>query len=77
VQQVAAAVYSASVVDNEMDPCFLLIHATNESLRKNAPPLMFFSHQHILPNQHLNKQLTESSNFWNTIDRNSLCPSST
>jgi hypothetical protein len=42
VQQVAAAMYYASVVDNEMDPFFLLSHATNESPRKNSPPLVHF-----------------------------------
>jgi hypothetical protein len=42
VQQVAAAMYSASVVDKEMEPCFLLSQDTNESPKKNAPPLVFF-----------------------------------
>jgi hypothetical protein len=42
VQQVATTMYYASVVDNEMDPCFLLSHATNESPRNNAPPLGLF-----------------------------------
>jgi hypothetical protein len=55
--------YSASVVDNEMNPCFLLSHATNESPRKNAPPLVLSSHQHNLPSLHLNKKLTGNSDF--------------
>ena len=42
VQQVAAAMYSALVVDKDIEPYFLLIHATNESPKKNAPPLVLF-----------------------------------
>jgi hypothetical protein len=34
--------YSASVVDNEIDPYFLIIHDTKESPKKNAPPLVLF-----------------------------------
>jgi hypothetical protein len=34
--------YSTYVVDKEIDPCLLLIHATNESPKKNAPPLLIF-----------------------------------
>jgi hypothetical protein len=42
VQQVAATMYSTSVFDKEMEPFFLLSHATNESPRKNASPLVLF-----------------------------------
>jgi hypothetical protein len=42
VQQVATAMYFASVVDKEMEPFFLLSHATKESPKKNAPPLVLF-----------------------------------
>jgi hypothetical protein len=34
--------YSDYVVDKEMEPCFLLNHATRESPKKNSPPLMLF-----------------------------------
>ena len=34
--------YSDSVVDNDIEPLFLLIHATNESPKKNATPLVLF-----------------------------------
>jgi hypothetical protein len=34
--------YSASVVDKEMELYFLLSHATKESPKKNAPPLVLF-----------------------------------
>jgi hypothetical protein len=37
-----SAIYSAYVVDKEMEPCFFLNHSTRESHKKNAPPLMFF-----------------------------------
>jgi hypothetical protein len=42
VQQVAAAMYYTSVVDKALEPWFLLSHATKESPRKNAPPLVLF-----------------------------------
>jgi hypothetical protein len=42
VQQVAAEMYSASVVDKEMEPFFLLSQATKELPKKNAPQLMLF-----------------------------------
>ena len=63
VQLVAAAMYSASIVDKDIEPCFLLNHATKESPKKNAPPLVSFFHPNSFPNQHLNMQLTEDSNF--------------
>ena len=42
VQQVTTTMYSTSVLDKEINPNFLLIHATNESPRKNAPQLVLF-----------------------------------
>ena len=42
VQQVAVVMYSASMVDKEMEPCFLLSQATKELPKKNAPPLVLF-----------------------------------
>ena len=42
VQQVAATMYSASAMDKYIDPFFLLSHATKESPKKNAPPLVLF-----------------------------------
>ena len=42
VEQVAETMYSASVVDKDIEPCFLLNHATKESPKKNAPPLVLF-----------------------------------
>jgi hypothetical protein len=63
VQQVAVAMYYASVVDNVMDPCFLLSHETNESPRKNAPPLVLFLSSKQFARLHMNKQLTGNSDF--------------
>ena len=40
MQQDATATYSASVVDNAMELCFLLNHDTNLGPMKNAPPLV-------------------------------------
>ena len=34
--------YSASIVDKDIEPYFLLIHDTKESPKKNAPPLVLF-----------------------------------
>ena len=42
VQQVAATMYSDSVVDKDIDLCLLLNYATKESPKKNAPPLVLF-----------------------------------
>jgi hypothetical protein len=42
VEHVAVTMYSTSIVDKEIDPCFLLNHATRESPKKNAPPLVLF-----------------------------------
>ena len=42
VQQVAAVMYSAYVVDKEMEPFFLLSQATKELPKKKAPPLVLF-----------------------------------
>ena len=42
VQQVAETMYSTAVVDKEMEPFFLLNHATREYPKKNAPPLVLF-----------------------------------
>jgi hypothetical protein len=39
---VAAAMYSTSIVDKEMEPYFFLNHDTRESPKKNAPLLMLF-----------------------------------
>ena len=57
VQDSSATIYSASVLDKEIEDCLLLIQATNDSPKKNAPPLAFFCHLHFLPNQHLNRIL--------------------
>ena len=59
VQQVASTMYSSFVVDKDIEPCFLLIYATKESPKKNAPPLVLFFHPNSFPNYHLNMQLIE------------------
>ena len=42
VHYVEATMHSASLVDKDIEPCFLLGHATKESPKKNAPPLVLF-----------------------------------
>ena len=42
VQHSAAAIYSASIVNIEIEVCFLLLQATNDSPKKNTPPLVLF-----------------------------------
>jgi hypothetical protein len=42
VQQVVVSMYSSSVVDNEIEDCFLLSQDTKWSPKKNAPPLVLF-----------------------------------
>ena len=42
VNQVAATMYSTSIVDKDIEPCLLLIHATKETPKKNSPPLVLF-----------------------------------
>ena len=42
LQWVAVAMYSAYVVENDIEPFFLLSHRTKESPKKNAPPLVIF-----------------------------------
>jgi hypothetical protein len=72
--------YSASIVDKEIDPCFLLIHATNESPRKKAPPLVLFlsistifvyastlhkwSYLQVLPNISQRTKSASHHSFW-------------
>jgi hypothetical protein len=50
VQQDATTMYSAYVVDSDVDVCFLLIHATINFPRKKDPPLVLFLSS-ILPAQ--------------------------
>ena len=42
VQHSATAMYSASVVDREIEVYFLLIQETSDSPKKKAPPLVLF-----------------------------------
>ena len=42
VQHVESTMYSTSIVYKDINPCFLLNHATKESPMKNAPPLVLF-----------------------------------
>jgi hypothetical protein len=42
VQQDATTMYYASVVESDVDVCFLLDHATRLFPKKNAPPLVIF-----------------------------------
>jgi hypothetical protein len=50
VQHSAAAIYSALVLDKEIEDCFLLIQATSDSPKRNALPLVLFLSS-ILPAQ--------------------------
>ena len=52
VQHDAALIYLNFVVESEMEDCFLLNHETKQFPKKNAAPLFFFDHQHLLPNLH-------------------------
>jgi hypothetical protein len=40
VQHVVVAIYSASVVDRDIDDCFFLIHDTKHSPKYNDAPLV-------------------------------------
>jgi hypothetical protein len=42
VQHDATTMYSDSVVDSDVDVCFLLSHATRHFPRNNSPPLVIF-----------------------------------
>ena len=42
VQQDATTMHSASIVEIDVDACFLLDHATRLFPKKNAPPLVIF-----------------------------------
>jgi hypothetical protein len=42
VQHSATKIYSASVLDREIEDCFLLIQATNDSPKNNLLHLYFF-----------------------------------
>jgi hypothetical protein len=42
VQNSTAEIYSAFVVDSEIDDCFLLDHETRHFPKKNVFPLVFF-----------------------------------
>ena len=50
MQHAAAAIYSASAVDREIEDCFLLIQKTSDSPKENALPLVLFLSS-ILPAQ--------------------------
>jgi hypothetical protein len=52
--------YSDSVVDKEMEPCFLLNNGTRESPKKNVPPLVLFFRPHSYLNQHQNGLIVEN-----------------
>jgi hypothetical protein len=57
VQHSTVAIYSPSVLDNEIEDYLLLIQDTNDSPKNNSFQLVLFCHLHYLPNQHLNRIL--------------------